>query len=52
MSDRSWLRLDCPVCGGWLGLPDGVPRGAAAQRAARRIDAFAHRHRACGRVAR
>jgi hypothetical protein len=48
--DRDWLRLECPVCGGWLGVPARVSRGEAAQRVARRIDAFTHRHRACGRA--
>ncbi|MGI5236525.1 hypothetical protein [Dactylosporangium sp. CA-139066] len=47
---RAWLRLECPVCEGWLGVPADVPRGPAAQRVARRIDAFTHRHRACGRA--
>ncbi|GAA2352271.1 hypothetical protein [Dactylosporangium salmoneum] len=46
--DRAWLRLECPVCRGWLGVPANVPRGLTAQRVARRIDAFAQRHRACG----
>ena len=47
--ERAWLRLECPVCRGWLGVPAHVPRGPAAERVARRIDAFTHRHRACGR---
>ncbi|WP_433210258.1 hypothetical protein ACQP00_47245 [Dactylosporangium sp. CS-047395] len=44
-----WLRLECPACRGWLGIPEHVPPGVAAERVARRIDAFTHRHRACGR---
>jgi len=47
--ERTWLRLECPVCRGWLGLPGDVANGAPAQRAARRIDAFTQRHRHCGR---
>ncbi|MER7280113.1 hypothetical protein ABT369_37310 [Dactylosporangium sp. NPDC000244] len=47
--ERAWLRLECPGCRGWLGIPAAVPRGPAADRVARRIDAFTHRHRACGR---
>jgi hypothetical protein len=47
--ERTWMRFECPVCRGWLGLPADVARGAPAERMARRIDAFTQRHRACGR---
>jgi hypothetical protein len=39
-----WFRFDCPACGGWLAVPDEAPRGNRAERMARRIDAFVHRH--------
>jgi hypothetical protein len=42
--EPGWLRFDCPACGGWLGVPDVARRGARAERVARRIDAFVHRH--------
>jgi hypothetical protein len=47
--DRHWLRLSCPGCRGWLGVPGEVPPGPAAQLVARRIDAFVQRHLMCGR---
>lgn len=47
--DRRWLRMRCPGCRGWLGVPGRVPPGAAAQLVARRIDAFVQRHLMCGR---
>ena len=42
--EPGWLRFQCPACGGWLGVPGDVRRGARAERVARRIDAFVQRH--------
>ncbi|MGI5181142.1 hypothetical protein ACQEVZ_33045 [Dactylosporangium sp. CA-152071] len=47
--ERHWLRLSCPGCRGWLGVPGEVPPGMVAQLVARRIDAFVQRHARCGR---
>ena len=46
-TERAWLRLGCPVCGGWLAVPGDVPEGVHAERVARRIDSFVYRHAAC-----
>jgi len=44
MKPKNWLRIDCPACGAWLGVPGDTPSGPRAQRVARRIDAFLSRH--------
>jgi hypothetical protein len=44
MKPKTWLRIDCPTCDGWLGVPGDTPKGPRAQRVARRIDAFLSRH--------
>jgi hypothetical protein len=41
---HSWLRLSCPACGAWLGVPGDVERGRRGERVARRMDAFVYRH--------
>lgn len=44
MEEQNWLRINCPACDGWLGVPGHAAKGPRAQRIARRIDAFLSRH--------
>jgi hypothetical protein len=41
----TWLRLSCPVCRGWMGVPNNAEGTHREAWVARRIDVFVHRHR-------
>jgi hypothetical protein len=41
----TWLRLSCPACGGWVGVPNDSEGTRREVWVARRIDVFMHRHR-------